>query len=66
MIIVFQPLRNRKGGIEQQDGNEYVLNKPKRESGKPSKHQLRKLKELAKKEKVSLLIYSYNMQDFMY
>ncbi|XP_015921303.2 ubiquitin carboxyl-terminal hydrolase 16 isoform X2 [Parasteatoda tepidariorum] len=47
----FEPVRNRKGGLEQDGSNEYILNKPKKENGKPSKHQLRKLKDLAKKEK---------------
>lgn len=53
-VGIFQPLRNKKADWDSDENasGEYVLTKPKNDSSKPSKHQEKKQKQLAKKEKV--------------
>lgn len=53
-VAIFQPLRNKKADVDSDENTpgEYVLTKPKNDSAKPSKHQEKKQKQLAKKEKV--------------
>lgn len=54
-------MRNRKSDLEfdENTSGEYVLTKPKNDSGKPSKHQEKKQKQLARKEKVYFTKYNF-------